>query len=145
MCHWAVDRTEGRSKSGDEPRATLVSALHHPMDARITITNTGNAPAAPSKLTLDCIKLGAPVQMNSCPDLPPSFAGLYFDPSLPKNATIRVPALAPGETFTHTLVFCTQLNWPKGKYKFIAVADAAHNISLSTTKENVATSTFVVP
>jgi hypothetical protein len=133
------------SKATDEAKPILVPVLHHPMDGRISVKNVSNAPAGPSKLNLDCVRLGAPVQMNSCPDLPPSVAATYFDPMFPKNATIQVPTLTPGQTFTHTLRFWSALTWPTGKYRFTAVADAGHVVSTSTSEGNIATSTLVVP
>ncbi len=129
----------------DEAKASLVPLLHHPMDGRIRVKNVGSAPAGPSKLTLDCVRLGTPVQMNSCPDLPPLVAATYFDPAFAKNATIQVPPLTPGETFTHTLTFWSMVTWPTGKYRFTAIADASHVVSTSTTEGNIATSTLTVP
>jgi hypothetical protein len=133
------------SKATDEAKASLVPLLHHPMDGRISVKNVGSAPAGPTKLTLDCVRLGAPVQMNSCPDLPPSVAATYFDPTFPRNATIQVPTLTPGETFTLTLTFWSMVTWPTGKYRFTAIADAGHVVSTSTTEGNIATTTLVVP
>ena len=133
------------SKPTNAVKASLVPLLHHPMDGRVSVRNVGNVPTVPSKLTLDCVKLGATVQMNSCRDLPQSAAVAYFDPTFPKKVTIWVPALAPGKTFIHTLSFWNSFVWPTGHYKFTAVADADHVLSESSRKQNVATSTLVVP
>lgn len=86
----------------------LVPLLHHPMDGRIRVRNVGTAPSGPSELTLDCIKLGAPVEMNSCPDLPPSMAATYFDPMFPQNATLQAQRwLRVRSTHTHS---CSGMN-----------------------------------
>lgn len=132
-------------KLRDKGKAHLTPFLHHPMDGRISVTNVGNGASAPTKLTLDCVKLGTPMEMNSCPNLPLSVARAYFDPMFPKNATIQVPALAPGETFTHSLSFWSSFRWPAGRYKFTVVADASHVVSDQPSKGSVATSTLVVP
>lgn len=115
------------------------------MDGLIKVRNVGKAPAGPSKLTLGCVRLAAPIQVNSCPDLPPSLAAKYFDRMFPKNATIQIPPLASGQTFTHTLLFWRTFVWPLGKYKFTATADAGRALSKHTTKDNVATSILAVP
>src|SRR5260221_5398216 len=112
-----------KSPAPQSLKPDLIPILHHPMDGQVTVKNIGNAPAGPSKLTLDCIKVSA-THNGACPDLPPSAAATYFDPAFPKNATIQVPALAPGETFTHSLAFWNEFKWTSGNYKFVAVADA---------------------
>jgi hypothetical protein len=114
------------------------------MDAQVRVKNVGKVLAGPSKLTIDCEKEGVPPQIGGCPILPISVASTYFDPSFPKKATVRVPALAPGATFTHTLSFWGVLQWTSGKYRFTAVADAAHAIE-GNIKNDVATSTLTVP
>jgi hypothetical protein len=114
------------------------------MDGKITVKNIGTRTSGPSKLTLDCVKLEVPSQMNSCPELPPSFAATYFDPAFPKNATIKVPTLAPGKSFTHTLSFWNVLVWTTGKYKFTAIADPAHQFGERKTA-NTTTRVLTVP
>ena len=106
----------------------LVVILHHPMNATITIKNVGTDTAKPSKLTLDCVRVESVSKMYSCPNLPASKMQTYFDAAFPNNATVQVPALAPGETFTHKLTFWSELNFPKGTYKFTAVVDAAYAV-----------------
>jgi len=123
----------------------LLPMLHHPMNARIIVKNIGIGSAGPSKLTLDCQKIEAVPQMHSCPNLPLTAWPTYFDSAFPNNATVNIPALAPGTTFTHVLPFWDVSKWPTGKYKFTAVADAAHSLLESNTKNNVATSTLIVP
>jgi hypothetical protein len=134
-----------------EPQATgerkpdLVPILRTPINGEIRVKNVGTGSAHPSKLTLDCVRLGVPSQMYSCPNLPVSVAPLYFDEDFPNNATIKVPALAPGETFVHKLSFWDVSDWPKGKYKFTVTVDAAHVLNETNTKNNVTSSTLVVP
>jgi len=123
----------------------LVPILSKPMNGEVTVKNLGTGEAGPSRLTLDCQKEGAAPESGGCPDLPPEFASAYFDPAFPMNATIKVPALAPGATFKHTLAFWELLHWPRGKYKFTAIADAAHEINESRRSNNTATSTLTIP
>jgi len=131
------------SQSAGAEKPDLVPVLPHPMNGKIVVKNLGKGLAAPSKMTLDCEKMSTPV--SQCPDLPISAASTYFDPAFPKNATINVPQLAPGATFEHTLSFWETLHWPSGRYRFTAVADAAHVLSERNTKNNIAVSTLVVP
>ncbi len=122
----------------------LVPLLHHPMNAQIRVKNMGTVSAAASKLTLDCEKLDAPSKMHSCPNLPLTAMAAYFDPEFPNHATIRVPALASGATFIHTLTFWEVSRWPSGEYKFTAVVDAAHELDQENAKNNIATSILIV-
>jgi hypothetical protein len=128
-----------QSQGRGERKPDLIPILHSPMDQEIRIKNVGSGPARPSKLTLDCVKLGAASQMYSCPNLPVSAAPIYFDEAFPDNATVKVPALAPGETFAHKLAFWDVSSWPMGQYKFTVTADAAHELKESNVDNNVAT------
>jgi hypothetical protein len=134
--------TESQDVAEKEP--DLVPVLHSPMNGEIRVKNIGNGPADPTKLTLDCVKVDAPFQMHSCPNLPISVAPTYFDPAFPNNATIKVPALAPGAVFTHKISFWDVSNWPKGKYKFTVTVDAAHELNESNSTNNVATGVLII-
>ena len=124
----------------------LVATLPVPMTGQLTIKNVGTATAAATKLTMDCQKEdSAPDAQRTCPDLPSEAAATYYDPAFPMNLTIKVPALAPGESFSHTLSFWSKFQWPSGKYKFTVIADAAHVLHESDVKNNIATSTLIVP
>jgi hypothetical protein len=123
----------------------LVPTLPNPMNGRLQVKNIGPGPAGRSRLTLDCEKGDTPADVGDCPSLPPEFASTYFDPAFPMNATVKVPALAPGATFTHTLSFWSTFQWPSGKYRFTAVADAAHEVHESRRSNNTATSTLTIP
>jgi hypothetical protein len=122
----------------------LISLLHHPMDNQVIVKNVGKGLAYPTKLTLDCVKVGVE-PMHSCPSLPLGFMKVYFDPAFPENATVNVPALKAGESFSHTLMFWDVSHWPTGTYKFTAVADAGHSLEQTNTKNSVATSLLTVP
>lgn len=132
------------SLSEKDKKPDLIPILNSPMDSEIRVKNVGDGPADSSKLTLDCVRLGAPSQMYSCPNLPVSVAPLYFDEAFPNNATIKVPALAPGEIFVHKLSFWDLSNWPKGKYKFTVTVDAAHQLTESNPDNNVATRVLII-
>jgi hypothetical protein len=135
---------ESKHAPSIEPKPDLVPLLSHPMDGKIVVKNIGHGSAKPSKMTLDCEKVGTSNQMYSCPNLPISVMSDYFDATFPNNATIQVPALPPGATYTHTLSFWGQMKWPRGEYRFTAVVDAAHALSESNTKNNTAISLFTV-
>ncbi len=114
------------------------------MSDTIRIDNIGTAPAQATKMILDCVRVQSRTKMYSCPNLPVSQMRAYFDPAFPNNATIQVPALAPGAGFTHRLAFWPEMKWPAGTYKFTATADAAHVLDESNTKNNVAESLLAV-
>src|SRR5258708_15589350 len=128
----------------DRHQAMLVAFLHHPMDGRVSVKNIGTGVAGPSKLTLDC-QLDVRLSQGGCPDLPPWAAPLYFDRAFPKNATVKVPSLGPGETFTHTLSFWNALKWTSGTYYFTVLADAEHTVVQRNRVHNKAVSTITVP
>ena len=107
--------TIGRGKRSD-----LVPRLTHPMSGKIVVRNIGNAPAGKTKLTLSCDKLPG---NGHCP--PGNTIPSYEDPAFPNRVVVQVPALAPGASYTHTLSFWSQLQWPPGRYKFVATADAS--------------------
>jgi hypothetical protein len=115
------------------------------MNGEIQVKNVGSGPASPTKLTWDCVKVGAASEMHSCPNIPVSFATTYYDPAFPENATIKVPALAPGAIFSHKLAFWDISNWPTGKYKFTVRVDASHTLRESNTDNNVATGVLTIP
>jgi hypothetical protein len=123
----------------------LAPSLHSPMNEEIRVRKFGSEPSSPSKLTLDCVRVGATPETNSCPDLPPSAAASYFDPAFPQHATIQVPSIAPGATFTHKLSFWSEMNWPKGKYKFTAAVRMSDSPQEHIAKDKVAVSILTVP
>jgi hypothetical protein len=98
----------------------LVPMLSVPMNAGVGVQNIGNTAAGPSHLTLNCTKTGRAA--GGCATAPGIAA--YVDPAYPDRVVIDVPALAPGEIFTHDLAFWGDLNWPAGSYVFDLVADA---------------------
>jgi hypothetical protein len=133
------------SQNQVEKAPDLLPILRSPMNGEIRVKNIGTGFAEATKLTLDCVKMDATTQMHSCPNLPLSVAPTYYDPAFPDNATIKIPSLAPGATFTHTLSFWDVSNWPKGKYRFTVTVDAAHTLNESNTKNNIANSILSIP
>lgn len=144
---WGQSDQQKPSASQQKPKAdpSLLPVLHNPMNDEIRVRNLGTAPSAPARLTLDCEKVEANPELRACPVLPPSLAETYFDPVFPKHATIKVPALAPGTTFTHKLSFWKQMNWQKGTYRFTAVVRSSDSVQESITKNKVAVATLIVP
>ena len=133
------------SQTAGERKPDLLPILHMPMSSEIQVKNIGNGPARPSKLALDCVTIIATPLLRNCPDLPFFVGSVYFDQTVPINATIEVPALAPGETFTRKIPFWDLSNWPRGKYEFTATVDAAaHELSEGNCKNNVATSVLII-
>ena len=73
-------------------------------------------------VTILCQKIGG----GSCPDPNPALAGAYENPLFPNRATVKVPQLPPGKSFSHKLKFFPSLKFKKGKYRFIVKADPSN-------------------
>lgn len=100
----------------------LVPVLNNPMNASVGVQNLGASAAGPSQLTLNCTRFGK--ADGGCPDAPGMAA--YVDPAFPNRVVIDVPALEPGESFSHNLAFWNAIVWPMGTYVFDAEADAGN-------------------
>lgn len=112
----------------------LVPVLNNPMNADVGVQNLGDAVAGPSHLTINCTRFGK--ADGGCPDAPGM--GAYVDPAFPNRVVIDVPALEPGESFSHNLAFWNAIAWPAGTYIFDAEADAGNAVA-ETTEGNNAT------
>ncbi len=123
----------------------LIPLISNPMNGVVVVKNIGTGPAGPSKLTLDCHKVGHVGGGGGCVDPPASLAAVYHDPAFPDKVTVAIPALAPGASYSHTLSFWSVLKWPSGKYNFTGVADAANTVAESNEANNTAISTLAVP
>ncbi len=123
----------------------LIPQIPNPMNGTLVVKNIGTGPAGPSKLTLDCHKVGHVGGGGGCVDPPAWLAAAYHDPAFPDKVTVSIPALAPGASYSHTLSFWSVLKWPSGKYDFTGVADAANAVAESNEANNTATSTLTVP
>jgi len=110
----------------------LVPMLSVPMNAGVGVQNIGNSAAGPSHLTLNCTKSGQ--SEGGCANTPGMAA--YENPAYPDRVVIDVPALAPGEIFTHDLAFWNDINWPAGTYLFDLVADAGAVVAESGEANN---------
>lgn len=128
-----------------EGKPDLIPLVATPMNGHVGVKNIGTGPAGPSKLVLDCHKVGHVGPGGGCADIPASFMAAYTDPAFPDDLTIPVPALAPGATFPHTLSFWGVLKWAPGTYTFKATADAAGTVAESNEGNNVVTTTMTVP
>lgn len=129
-------RVKGSCEKGRGERPDLVPSLTNPMTGKIVVKNIGNAAAGKTKLTLSCDKLPG---HGRCPD-PANPTPDYDDPAFPNHVVVKVPALAPGSSYTHTLSFWSQLPWQPGRYKFVATADAAGAEAERNETNNAATS-----
>jgi len=123
----------------------LIPQITNPMNGVVTVKNIGTGPAGPSKLTLDCHKVGHVGGGGGCVDPPASLAAAYHDPAFPDKVTVAIPALAAGASYSHTLTFWSVLKWPSGKYDFTGVADAANAVAESNEANNATVSTLTVP
>lgn len=112
----------------------LIPQLSNPMNASVGVQNIGTTAAPASHLTINCTKFG---QVDGgCPEAPGM--GAYVDPAFPNRVVVDVPALAPGESFSHDLAFWNALPWTPGTYVFDAEVDAG-NVVAETNETNNAT------
>ncbi|GAB4362658.1 MAG: hypothetical protein Kow00114_18110 [Kiloniellaceae bacterium] len=112
----------------------IVPLLNNPMNASVGVQNLGVSAAGPSQLTINCTRFGK--ADGGCPDAPGMAA--YVDPAFQNRVVIDVPALAPGESFSHDLAFWNAIAWPAGTYIFDAEADAGSAVG-ETAEANNAT------
>ena len=99
------------------------------------VTNMGDQASEPSQLIITCQKISG--GMGGCAEDPGMAA--YEDSAYPNAAVINVPALQPGENFTHDLPFWGGLVWGAGTYQLTLTADAGGVIPEDDETNNVAT------
>ncbi|MFK7815051.1 MAG: CARDB domain-containing protein [Gammaproteobacteria bacterium] len=97
---------------------------------KVVVKNMGKAVSRVSWLTIECVA-------KDCPE--DASMAAYENPLFPNVAAIKVPALKPGQSYSHQLSFWQQLNFMPGKYKFVLRADAGSDIPESNETNNVAT------
>lgn len=88
----------------------------------VTVKNIGQSKSKRVYVTIRCQRVGG----GSCPDPHPALAAAYENPLFPNRATVKVPQLKPGKSFSHKLKFFKKLKFRKGKYRFIVKADASN-------------------
>jgi len=71
--------------------------------------------------------------------------GPYENPAYPNKATIKVPKLKPGKTFTHKLSFWNSLSFGPGIYVFTVIADDGNKVAETNEGNNTAGTQLVVP
>jgi hypothetical protein len=130
----AVSLTAGAGQALAQP--DLVPQLNFPMNATVGVQNSGTTAAGPSHLTINCTKFGQ--ADGGCPEAPGM--GAYVDPAFPNRAVIDVPALEPGESFSHDLSFWNAIPWTPGTYVFDAEVDAGGDVAESDETNNTAQS-----
>jgi len=123
----------------------LIAVMPNPMNGVVMEKNIGKCPAGPNKLTIACQKAGVVGAGGGCGAAPPAAFAPYNDPAFPDKATVNVPALAPGATYSTTLGFWGLIHWNPGTYNFVAMADAANVVAESNEANNSTTSTMTVP
>jgi hypothetical protein len=121
----------------------LIPVLTDPMSGQVEVRNIGTAAAAPSKLAIQCQKLGHVGGGGGCPEAPGMAA--YEDAALPDHAVINIPALPPGASHVHHLAFWPALVFTTGTYQFKAVADATHAVAESNEANNTTVGSKIVP
>lgn len=91
----------------------------------VSVSNSGNAPAVKSWVTVECFAAGA----GSCPDPAPAQALPYENGAFPNKASVTVSPLGPAQNFNHPIAFYGSLTFPPGNYIFVVCADAGNYVS----------------
>jgi hypothetical protein len=131
-------------------KADPVPVLPNPPNGTVGVKNSGHGAAGPSLLLLDCKAMTAPslthkVSGSGCVQLSERAKAMYSDPALPGKFVVKVPALAAGASYNHTMSFWPTLVWNSGSYQITGMADAANTVAESNEMNNTATSTLTVP
>jgi CARDB len=112
----------------------------------VKVTNIGDAAASISVVTIECKrrKPAPPRGGGGCPD--PGAAGAPYEmPAYPNRAAVKVPNLAPGESYAHALAFFPALVFPPGVYAFRIKADDGNMVPEANEANNNKTVTKTVP
>lgn len=116
----------------------LVPQLNNPMNATVSVQNTGTSASGPSHLIINCTKFG---QVDGgCPDAPGM--GAYVDPAYPNRVVIDVPALAPNQFFNHDVTFWDSIPWVPGTFVFDAEVDPGNDVAESNEANNTTQSSY---
>lgn len=106
--------------------ADLVPVVTNLATGEAAVINIGDTPSSAGHMTVNCEKtMGA----GSCPEDPVGMVP-YENPMFPNRAVMEVPALAPGESYSHQMAFFAGLVWGPGTYELTLQVDAG-----STTPE----------
>ena len=97
----------------------------------VKVTNIGKSKSKRVYVTIRCKRVGG----GSCPDPNPALAAPYENPLFPNRATVKVPRLKPGQSYSHKLKFFKSLKFRKGKYRFFVKADPS-NIQAESNEGN---------
>lgn len=108
----------------------LIPILFKPMTGKVAVRNIGAANAGKSLLLIKC----SAAQAGGCAEN--TAMSPYINPAYPNYVVVKIPALAPGQVYSHILKFWKSLKWKKGKYRFIAKADGSNIIAESNEGNN---------
>ena len=122
----------------------LIPLLHTPMDGWVGVKNIGTGSAGPSRLLIKCQREGYAGPGGGCVDVPASAIALPFF-STPDGLGLNVPAIPCGKEMSFPMAWWANTKWPKGTYRFTAVADYTNVVAESNEGNNVATSNLVKP
>lgn len=130
--------TQAALAAGQKP--DLVPVLSHPMTGKVAVKNKGAAASLPSVLTIECKKVAG--RSSGCAES--ARMKPYEHRAYPNKVVVEIPALAPGQTYSHVLLFWQGLDWQPGTYKFFARADAGNSNAESNENNNKKTATLKV-
>jgi CARDB len=98
----------------------------------VRVTNSGDADAAGSWVTVHCAPMGG----GACPDPAPADAAPYLNPAFPDVVAIAVPPLSPGQQHNHVIGFFDALAFAPGSYAFTVCADAGSDVAEDSERNN---------
>lgn len=91
----------------------------------VRVSNTGDAGAAGSWVTVSCAAGGGGV----CPEPAPADVAPYLNPAFPNKVAIAVPALNAGQQHNHGIGFFDDLAFAPGTYSFSVCVDAGGDVA----------------
>jgi hypothetical protein len=128
--------------AGCDGKPDLLPLLHTPMDGWVGVKNIGTGNAGPSRLLIKCQREGYAGPGGGCVDVPASAITAPFFPT-PDGLGLNVPAIPCGKETSFPMAWWPNMKWPKGTYRFTAVADYTNVVAESNEGNNTATSTLV--
>lgn len=102
--------------------ADLVPVVTNLATGEAAVINLGDAASAAGHMTVNCEQtMGA----GGCPEDPVGMVP-YEDAMFPNRAVMAVPALGPGESYSHQMAFFAGLVWSPGTYELTLEVDAGN-------------------
>jgi hypothetical protein len=100
--------------------ADLVPVVTNLAAGEAAVINIGDAASAAGHMTVNCEQTAG---VGGCPEDPVGMVP-YENAMFPNRAVMEVPALGPGESYSHQMAFFAGLVWAPGTYELTLEVDA---------------------